>query len=145
MDASAATIPTTDVLKRLNRLLSEITVIRKELEGFQQVRPVSASVVEWAERVNATINDPVYRKDRDRVIARIPAPLRHAVAVECYRLNKNVTLGWVAAIAGVLPLEAPDLLRAHGIEPETTANLGLTATDMDETLDDLLAKGVLAD
>ncbi len=108
--------------------------LRERGSQRQAARPVSASIDKWAKRVNAAINDPTLSAvERKHIIARIPSPLRHAVAVECYRTNENVTLGWVATIADILTLDAPDLLRAHGVEPETMVSVGLTADEMDKT------------
>jgi hypothetical protein len=70
-------------------------------------------------KVNAAINDSMLSaEERMRVVEDVPAPLRHAVAAECYHTNENITFGWVAAIARVLTLEVPNLLRAHGVQPE---------------------------
>ncbi len=112
-------VPRADVLRRLDRLIAEMSAVREELSRLEVARPPSAQVVEWAQKVNAAINDQTLSpEERMEVINSVPAPLRHAVAAECYRTNENVTFGWAATIAGVLSFEVPDLLRAHGVEPE---------------------------
>lgn len=99
----------------LDRLAAELVAMKEQLA---RLRP-SAEVTKWAQRVNQAINDPALSpEERKEVVRSVLAPLRHAVAAECYRTNENVTFGWVATIAGVLTLEVPDLLRAHGVEPE---------------------------
>ena len=110
----------------LDRLVAELLTVKEQVE---RLRP-SDDVVEWAERVNRAIGDPVLgSEERTEVVQRVPAPLRHAVAAECYRSSENVTFGWVASIAGVLTFEVPDLLRAFGVHPDETP---LTAEEMDE-------------
>jgi len=111
--------PIANVLERLDRLMAEMSAVREELTRLELPHMPSMQVAEWAQKVNAAINDPTLsQKEREEVVKSVPTPLRHAVAAECYRANKNVTFGWVAAIAGVLALEVPDLLHAHGVEPE---------------------------
>ncbi|RLC60686.1 MAG: hypothetical protein DRI80_10460 [Chloroflexota bacterium] len=118
-EAKTMAVPRADVLRRLDRLIAEMSAVREELSRLEVARPPSAQVVEWAQKVNAAINDQTLSpEERMEVINSVPAPLRHAVAAECYRTNENVTFGWAATIAGVLSFEVPDLLRAHGVEPE---------------------------
>lgn len=106
--------PTAEVLQRLDWIAAEVSAMREEL-----IRPPSVQVAEWVQKVNEAINDPTLsQEERTNVVQSVPAPLCHAVAAECYRTNENVTFGWVATIAGVLTFEVPDLLRAHGVEPE---------------------------
>jgi len=120
-EAKTMAVPRADVLRRLDRLIAEMSAVREELSRLEVARPPSAQVVEWAQKVNAAINDQTLSpEERMEVINSVPAPLRHAVAAECYRTNENVTFGWAATIAGVLSFEVPDLLRAHGVEPEFT-------------------------
>ena len=117
--AETMAAPTVNILHRLDRLMTEMVAVREELSRLEAARPVSAQVIEWAQKVNAVLNDPTPSPEkRTEVIDGVPAPLRLAVAAECYRTNENVTFGWAATIAGVLTLEVPDLLRAYGVEPE---------------------------
>lgn len=144
MKAETMAAPTVDMLHRLDRLMTEMVAVREELSHLETARPVSARVVEWAQKVNAAINDPAMSPEkRTEVVDSVPAPLRHAVAAECYRTNENVTFGWAATIAGVLTLEAPDLLRSQGVEPEFTTNMGMTVEEIDEEIAALASRGVL--
>ncbi|MEE8390029.1 MAG: hypothetical protein V3S14_04435 [Anaerolineae bacterium] len=118
-------VPTAEMLQRLDWIAAEVSAMREEL-----TRPLSAQVAEWVQKVNEAINDPTLsQEERTNVVQSVPAPLRHAVAAECYRTNENVTFGWVATIAGVLTFEAPDLLRVFGVEPDEKP---LTAEEMNE-------------
>ena len=94
-------------------------VMRKAREQDEKESAAAVQVMEWVRKVNVAINDETLTsEERMELINGIPAPLRHAVAAKCYRTNENITFGWTAAIAGVLSFEVPDLLRAHGVEPE---------------------------
>ena len=129
-------VPTAEMLQRLDWTAAEVSAMREVL-----TRPPSAQVIEWVQKINEAINDPTLsQEERTNVVQSVPAPLRHAVAAECYRTNENVTFGWVAAIAGVLTFEAPDLLRAYGVEPEFTS---MTAEEMEEEIAVLEARGML--
>jgi hypothetical protein len=129
-EAETMTAPMADVLHRLDRLAAEVAAVREELSRLKSPRPISAQVVEWAQKVNAAIDDPTLKtEDRTKVIENVPAPLRHAVAAECYRTNENITIGWVATIARVFTWEVPDLLQVFDIEPDETP---MTAEEMDE-------------
>lgn len=44
------------------------------------------------------------------------------------RVGAEGEYGWVAEVAGIFTWEAPDLLRAHGVEPDETP---MTAEEMD--------------
>ena len=124
----------------LDDLVAKLVILKEQLA---RLRP-PVEVIKWAQRVNQAINDPALSpEERMKVVEDVPAPLRHAVAAECYRTNENVTFGWVAAIAGVLSFEAPDLLRAYGVEPEFTTDMRMTAEEMDEEIAALEARGVL--
>ncbi len=129
-EAETIAAPMADVLHRLDRLAAEVAAVREELSRLKAPRPISTQVSEWAQKVNAAIDDPTLSpEERTEVIDSVPAPLRHAVAAECYRTNENITFGWVAAIARVFTWEAPDLLQIFGVEPDETP---LTAEEMDE-------------
>lgn len=132
------------VLQRLDRLMEEMAALREEVARLRAAPTPLARVIEWAEKVNAAIDDPALSaEERRAVIDDVPAPLRHAVAAECYRANENVTFGWAATIAGVFTWEVPDLLRAHGVEPEFTTNMRVTAEDMDQEIAALASVGAL--
>jgi hypothetical protein len=129
-EAETITAPMADVLHRLDQLAAEMAAVREELSRLRAARPVSAQVIEWAQKVNAAIDDPALNpEERTKVIESVPAPLRHAVAAECYRTNENITFGWVATIARVFTWEAPDLLQVFGVELDETP---LTAEEMNE-------------
>jgi hypothetical protein len=124
-EAKTMTVPAADVLQRLDWIVAEVSAMREEL-----TRPRSALVVEWVEKVNAAINDPTLDPEgRMEVVNDVPAPLRHAVAAECYRTNENVTFGWVATVAGIFTWEVPDLLQVFDVEPDERS---LTAEEMSE-------------
>jgi len=124
--------PTTDVLGRLDQLAAEVAAVREQISRLGTARSLPALVSEWVRRVNAAISDQTLGDDERRAIIKsIPPPLRHAVAAECYRSNEDVTFGWVAEIAGILTFEVPDLLRAHGVEPEFASQ---TSDEMDEEI-----------
>ena len=125
------------LITRLYRAVAELVTLK---EQFTRLRP-PAKVAKWAQLVNRAINDPTLSPEgRAKVVEEVPAPLRHAVAAECYRTNENVTFGWAESIAGVLTFEVPDLLRAHGVEPEFA---DMTAEEMDEEISALATRGVL--
>lgn len=136
--------PTTKMLRRLDRLMEEMAALREEVAQLEATHTPSPQVVEWAEKVNEAINDPTLSaKDRQEVIDNVPAPLRHAVAAECYRTNENVTFGWAATIAGVFTWEVPELLRAYGVEPEFATDMEMTVEEMDKEITALTSRGAL--
>ncbi len=142
--ARAATTTDTEVLQRLDQLMEEMAMLREEVARLEQARTPSPQVVEWAEKVNQAIDDPsLSAEERQTVIDAVPAPLRHAVAAECYRSNENITFGWAATIADVFTWEVPDLLRAHGVEPEFTTTMEVTAEEMEQEITALASAGVL--
>ena len=119
MEARTTTVPVADVIPRLDRLAADISAIREDLRHLGAIQLVSPQVTRWVRKVNAVLGNSVSSQaERAQVVAGVPDPLRHAVAAECYRTNGNITFGWVAAIAGILTFEVPDLLRAYGVEPD---------------------------
>ena len=129
-EAKTMTLPAANVLRRLDRLMAEMSAVREELAHLEVGRPLSAQVVEWVQKVNTAINDPTLNPEElEAAVEAVPSPLRHVVAAECYRTNDNVTFGWAATIAGIFTWEVPDLLRAFGVEPDETP---LTTEEMSE-------------
>jgi len=132
------------VLQRLDRLVEDVAALREEVACLEVTQAPPEQVVKWAKKVNDVINAPAKSaEERQAVIAEVPAPLRHAVAAECYRTNENVTFGWAATIAGVFTWEAPELLRAHGVEPELTTDMVVTSEEMDQEITALVSREVL--
>jgi hypothetical protein len=118
------------VLRRLDRLAEEVAALREEVARLRVAPTPSARVVEWAEKVNGAIDDlALSAEERQALIDDVPAPLRHAVAAECYRTNENITFGWAATIAGVFTWEVPELLRAYGVEVD---EISLSPEEMTE-------------
>lgn len=133
--------PWNQVLSQIDAMVENLTTLRDEIAHHISSPP---DVTEWAGRICATIeNESLTDKARRQIVESVPPPLRHAVAAECYRTNENITFGWVATIASVFTWEVPDLLRAHGVEPEFTADMSITAKEVDEEIAALEAQGVL--
>ncbi len=108
-----------ETLVKLDHFAAEIATLRRDLIILRHFVVLPHSAADWARVINRALETAPEREQCDALIATIPPKLRRAVAVEVYRLNDQLTLARAADIAGVFTWEMADVLREHGIEPET--------------------------